>query len=154
MSDLKNQKRLAASVMSVGASRVRIDPDRGEEVATAVTRADIRKLVDGGVITAVQKTGVSRGRGRKLDQQKAKGRRTGPGSRKGAANARRPRKENWIMRIRAIRDELRTLREKGAIDATTYRDYYVRAKGGQFRSRAHLKSHMRTEGALSEEVQV
>ena len=154
MSDLKNQKRLASVVMKVGQSRVRIDPDRNDEVAGAVTRADIRKLVDGGVITAVQKTGVSRGRGRKLDQQKAKGRRTGPGSRKGAANARRPRKESWIMRIRAIRDELRVLREKGAIDAATYRDYYVRAKGGQFRSRNHLKSHMRTEGALSEEVQV
>jgi large subunit ribosomal protein L19e len=154
MADLRNQKRLAADIMGVGASRVRIDPDRGEEVAGAVTRADVRKLVEGGVIKAVQKTGVSRGRGRKLDAQKAKGRRTGPGSRKGAANARRPRKESWIMRIRAIRDELRVLREKGAIDASVYRDYYVRAKGGQFRSRAHLKSHMRTEGALSEEVQV
>ena len=68
MADLKNQKRLAASVMKVGASRVRLDPDRGDEIASAVTRADVRKLVDGGVITAVQKTGVSRGRGRKLDQ--------------------------------------------------------------------------------------
>lgn len=154
MADLKNQKRLAAAVMKVGASRVRIDPDRGEEVATAVTRADVRKLVEGGVITAVQKTGVSRGRGRKLDVQKAKGRRTGPGSRKGAANARRPRKESWVMRIRALRDELSILREKGAIDVAVYRDYYVRAKGGQFRSRAHMKSHMKTEGALSEEVQI
>ena len=53
-----------------------------------------------------------------------------------------------------LRDELRGLREKGAIDASTYRNYYVRAKGGQFRSRAHLRSHMKTEGALSEEVQV
>jgi large subunit ribosomal protein L19e len=154
MADLKNQKRLAASVMNVGSSRVRIDPDRGEEVATAVTRADVRKLVAGGVITAVQKTGVSRGRGRKIAMQKAKGRRTGPGSRKGAANARRPRKESWVMRIRALRDELSVLREKGAIDVATYRDYYVRAKGGQFRSRAHMKSHMKTEGALSEEVQI
>jgi large subunit ribosomal protein L19e len=154
MADLANQKRLAADIMSVGKSRVRIDPDRIDEVATAVTRADVRKLVDGGVITATQKTGVSRGRGRKLDLQKAKGRRTGPGSRKGAANARRPRKKVWVQQIRAIRDELRTLREKGAIDAGTYRDYYVRAKGGQFRSRAHMKSHMRTEGALSEEVAV
>src|SRR5688500_2054220 len=132
MADLKNQKRLAASVMKVGASRVRIDPDRGEEVASAVTRADVRKLV----------------------QQKATGRRTGPGSRKGAANARRPRKESWVMRIRALRDELSVLREKGAIDVAVYRDYYVRAKGGQFRSRAHMKSHMKTEGALSEEVQI
>jgi large subunit ribosomal protein L19e len=152
MADLYNQKRLAASVMKVGRSRVRIDPDRGEEVATAVTRADIRKLVAGGVIRSVQKTGVSRGRGRKLDQQKAKGRRTGPGSRKGAANARTPRKDTWVGRIRALRDELRTLREKGAIDVAAYRDYYVRAKGGQFRSRAHMKAHMKTEGALSEEV--
>ncbi|MEK6976655.1 MAG: 50S ribosomal protein L19e [Candidatus Thermoplasmatota archaeon] len=154
MADLANQKRLAATVMKVGQSRVRIDPDRNDEVAGAVTRADIRKLVDGGVITAVQKAGVSRGRGRKLDQQKAKGRRTGPGSRKGAANARTPSKARWISQIRALRDELRKLRETGAIDASSYRDYYVRAKGGQFRSRAHMKSHMRTEGTLPEEVAV
>lgn len=154
MADLRNQKRLAAEVMKIGATRVRIDPDRIEEVAGAVTRADVRKLVSGGVITSVQKTGVSRGRGRKIAQQKAKGRRTGPGSRKGAQNARNPRKARWIHQIRAIRDELRVLREKGAIDASVYRDYYVRAKGGQFRSRAHLRSHMKTEGAISEEVAV
>ncbi|MES2153890.1 MAG: 50S ribosomal protein L19e [bacterium] len=154
MADLRNQKRLAASVMKVGASRIRIDPDRNDEVATAVTRGDVRKLVSGGVITAVQKTGVSRGRGRKIASQKAKGRRTGPGSRKGAANARTPRKATWVGRIRALRDELRVLREKGAIDAAAYRDYYVRAKGGQFRSRAHLRTHMKTEGALSEEVAI
>ena len=154
MADLANQKRLAAAVMKVGQSRIRIDPDRGEEVASAVTRADIRKLVSGGVITSVQKAGVSRGRRRKLRSQKAKGRRTGPGSRKGAANARTPSKGLWISRIRALRDELRTLRETGAIDASAYRDYYVRAKGGQFRSRAHMKSHMRTEGTLPEEVAV
>lgn len=152
MADLANQKRLAADLLKVGKSRVRIDPDRGEEVAGAVTRADVRKLVSGGVITAVQKSGVSRGRGRKLHQQKSKGRRTGPGSRKGAAGARTPSKQRWISTIRALRDELRTLREKGAIDASVYRDYYLRAKGGQFRSRAHLRSHMKTEGSLSEEV--
>jgi len=154
MADLHNQKRLASEILKIGKSRVRIDPDRGEEVAAAVTRADVRKLIAGGVITSVQKTGVSRGRGRKLDMQKKKGRRTGPGSRKGAAGARDPRKDRWVHLIRALRDELRTLRESGAIDASTYRTYYVRAKGGQFRSRAHLKSHMKTEGALPEEVAV
>ena len=152
MADLRNQRRLAAQIMKAGASRVRIDPDRADEVAGAVTRADVRKLISGGVITTVQKEGVSRGRGRKLDMQKRKGRRTGPGSRKGAAGARTPRKDRWVHLIRALRDELRSLREKGAIDAHTYRVYYVRAKGGQFRSRAHLKSHMKTEGALPEEV--
>ncbi len=152
MADLRNQKRLAAEVMKCGQSRVRIDPDRGDEVATAVTRADIRKLVAGKVITKVQKQGVSRGRGRKLDAQKAKGRRVGPGSRKGAKYARLPRKQRWMALIRALRNEIRGLRESDAIDRHTYREYYMRAKGGQFRSRAHMLAHMRTEGSLSEEV--
>jgi large subunit ribosomal protein L19e len=154
MADLRNQRRLAADVMAVGANRVRIDPDRLEEVAGAVTRGDVRKLVKAGVITRAQKQGVSRGRGRHLDKQKAKGRRSGPGSRKGAMYARLPRKDRWMALIRALRDELRGLREKGAIDRAVYREYYVRAKGGQFRSRAHMVTHMRTEGVLPEEVEV
>lgn len=153
MADLRNQRRLAADVMKVGENRVRIDPDRLEEVAGAVTRGDVRKLVKAGVIKRVQKTGVSRGRGRHLDRQKAKGRRTGPGSRKGAMYARLPRKDRWMALIRALRDELRGLREKEAIDRSVYRDYYRRAKGGQFRSRAHMVAHMRTEGVLPEEVE-
>lgn len=154
MADLRNQKRLAADVMKVGKQRVRIDPDRADEVAGAVTRADVRKLVDGGVITKVQKQGVSRGRGRKLDAQKAKGRRVGPGSRKGAKYARLPKKQRWMALIRALRSELTDLRDKGAIDRKTYRNYYVRAKGGQFRSRAHMVTHMKTEGVLAEEVEL
>jgi large subunit ribosomal protein L19e len=150
MADLRNQKRLAAIVMKCGASRVRLNPDRGDEIATAVTRADIRKLVAGKVITKVQKQGVSRGRGRKLDAQKAKGRRVGPGSRKGAKYARLPRKERWMALIRALRNELTTLKEAGAIERSTYRNYYMRAKGGQFRSRAHMVAHMRTENVIKE----
>ncbi len=152
MADLRNQKRLAADVLKCGANRVKIDPDRLEEVATAVTRSDIRKLVNAGVIRAEQKKGVSRGRGRKLDAQKAKGRRVGPGSRKGAKYARLPRKARWMALIRALRNELRTLRDEGKIDRSTYRNYYVRAKGGQFRSRAHMVSHMKTEGIQLEEA--
>ncbi len=152
MADLRNQKRLAADIMKVGQSRVRIDPDRQEEVAGAVTRADVRKLINGKVIVSVQKQGVSRGRGRKLDAQKAKGRRVGPGSRKGAKYARLPRKQRWMALIRALRSEIRGYRESGAIDRHTYREYYMRAKGGQFRSRAHMVTHMKTEGKLVEEV--
>lgn len=150
MADLTNQKRLAADIMKCGKQRVRIDPDRVEEVAGAVTRADVRRLIEGKVITKVQKQGVSRGRGRKLDAQKAKGRRVGHGSRKGAAGARNPRKQRWMTLIRALRTQLREQRESGEIDRHTYRVYYSRAKGGQFRSRAHMVAHMKTEGDLKE----
>lgn len=154
MADLRHQKRMAADILKCGATRVRIDPDRIEEVAGAVTRSDIRKLIDGKVIKAVQKQGVSRGRARKTAFQKSKGRQVGPGSRKGAKFARLPRKQRWMSLIRALRDELRGLRDRDAIDRHVYREYYMRAKGGQFRSRAHMLAHMKTEGALSEEVEL
>lgn len=151
MTDLRNQRRMAATVMKCGVHRVRLDPDRAEEIATAVTRADVRRLVSGGAIEAAPIQGVSRGRARHAAAQKAKGRRMGPGSRKGAKYARKPRKERWIQLIRPIRTELRRMRDEGVIERSIYRQYYMRAKGGQFRSKAHMISHMRTEHILKEE---
>ena len=151
MTDLRNQRRMAGSVLKCGVHRVRLDPDRSEEIATAVTRADVRRLVSGGAIEAAPVKGVSRGRARHNQAQKSKGRQKGPGSRKGAKYARKPRKQRWIQLIRPIRAELRRLREEGQIDRSVYRQYYMRAKGGQFRSTNHMVSHMRTEHVLKEE---
>ncbi len=152
MTDLTNQRRMASAVLKCGQHRVWMDPDRSEEIAGAVTRADVRRLASGGAIEAKPILGVSRGRARHTAAQKAKGRRIGPGSRKGAKYARKPRKERWIQLIRPMRQELRGLREDEKIDRRTYREYYRRAKGGQFRSRAHMLAHMRTEKVLKEEV--
>jgi len=46
MSDLKAQKRLAADELDVGKGRVWLDPEAQEEVADAITREDIRELID------------------------------------------------------------------------------------------------------------
>lgn len=153
MTDLRNQRRMAGSVLKCGVHRVYLDPDRAEEIATAVTRADVRRLVSGGAVSASPIQGVSRSRARHNAAQKAKGRQKGAGSRKGAKYARKPRKERWIQLIRPIRVELRKMRDDGTIDRSTYRSYYMRAKGGQFRSRAHMLSHMRTEHVLKEAEQ-
>jgi large subunit ribosomal protein L19e len=51
-----------------------------------------------------------------------------------------------MTRIRALRDELRGLRVAGTLTASQYRHYYRRAKGGMYNSRAHLRSHMQTDG--------
>ena len=90
-------------------------------------------------------------RARALAIQKESGRRKGPGSRKGAKGARDPRKRKWIRTIRPIREELKKLREDEKISVSLYRTYYRKAKGGSFRSRAHLISHLRTDGHLKEE---
>lgn len=151
MMDLKTQRRLAAELLKCGENRVWIDPDNIDEVEKAITRRDVENLIRQGLIKAKKKKGVSRGRIRKKMMQKSKGRRKGHGSRKGKATARLPRKRRWIQTIRPIRKYLKELREKGLIDRKTYRLYYRRAKGGQFKSKAHLKMHMTMEGVLKNE---
>jgi Ribosomal protein L19E len=142
MSDLKNQKRLAASVLGCGVNRVHFDSERSDDIANAISREDIRGLVEEGVITAKQVRGNSRGRTHALMAKRSYGHRKGPGRRKGAAGARTPSKEAWIKKIRAIRRELKALREDGTIDAHVYRIMYRKAAGGQFRSVAHMKAQL------------
>ncbi|MCX9013551.1 MAG: 50S ribosomal protein L19e [Candidatus Methanoperedens sp.] len=142
MAGLSNQKRLAAAVMGVGHHRVWLDPEASTEVAAALTRADINKLIDDGKITKRAIKGVSRGRARKVHEKRAYGHRKGHGSRKGAKGARRPRKEAWMKKIRALRSRLRELRGNSTIDVSTYRKLYRKAKGGEYRSRAHLDAHI------------
>lgn len=151
MTDLRNQRRMAASLLKCGKGRVWMDNDRLEEIAKAVTKNDVRILIKGEAIKSRQKKGISSGRKKYIAKQKAKGRRRGHGSRKGASYARLYKKERWIRTIRPIRLYLATLRKEKKIDNTTYRRYYVRAKGGEFKSKNHLKSHLVTDGILKED---
>ena len=150
MTDLRNQRRMAASLLKCGISRVWMDHDRLEEIAKAVTKDDIRVLINGKAIKSIQTKGISSERKKYYTKQKGKGRRRGHGSRKGAKYARLPKKERWMRTIRPIRLYLRTLRDEKQIDKTTYRKYYMKAKGGEFRSKHHLKTHLASDGILKE----
>lgn len=146
MTELRNHRRMASEILKCGESRVWIDPDRTEDVATAVTREDIKKLIHRGLIKKKSSKGTSRARAREIGKQKEKGKRKGYGSRKGSANARYSRKTSWVSRIRAIRRYLRALRDSGVIDRNQYRAFYRRASGGSFRSVSHLKTHLQMAG--------
>lgn len=148
--NLKNQRRMASQILKCGQNRVWMDPNRLEDIEDSITRADIRTLIASGTIAAASKKGVSRGRARHVEAQKAKGRRKGHGSRKGTANARRPGKKQWEQTIRTLRIRLRELRDQGKITRSIYRKYYLKAKGGMFRNVAHLDSHLKIEGHLKE----
>lgn len=149
--NLKNQRRMAASLLKCGVNRVWIDPLRMEDVADAITRTDIRIQIDAGAIKAKQKRGISRGRTRYYRGQRKKGRGRGQGSRKGTSKARKPKKERWIQTIRPIRERLREFRDEGKIDVSTYRKFYLQAKGGVFKSKSHLETHLRSGGYLKED---
>lgn len=142
MTDLKNQKRMAADVLGVGKNRVWFDPNAQSEIAEAITRQDIRDLVEEGVIQKKQKKGVSRGRARERDEKRAYGHQKGHGKRKGKKGARNPRKEAWETKIRALRKELKRMREEDEITPSEYRELYKKAKGGEFRSVRYLRNYV------------
>ena len=144
MSDLGSQKRLAADVLDVGKGRVWLDPDEQEEIAEAITREDIRDLVDQGIIKAKNTQGNSRGRARERDAKRSYGHQKGQGKRKGKAGARESRKDSWVSRIRAQRKRLKELRKEGTIDRTQYRELYNKASGGEFDSVDRLEAFVRT----------
>ena len=142
MTDLKAQKRLAADILDVGKNRVRFDPDEQAEIADAITRDDVRELIDSGIIEAETAKGNSRGRARKRQKKRAYGHQKGHGSRKGKAGGRQNTKDDWRSRIRAQRNELRALRENGDIDRSQYRKLYDQASGGEFDSVADLNRYI------------
>jgi len=144
MTDLKAQKRLAADILDVGENRVWLDPGEQEEIAEAITRDDIRELVDEGIIRAKDAKTNSRGRARERAEKRSYGHQTGAGSRKGKAGARQAEKDDWVARIRAQRARLKELREKGTIDRTQYRELYNKASGGEFDSVDRLEAYVRT----------
>lgn len=140
--NLNLQRRLAANLLKCGKNRVWFDLSSLDEISTAATKEDIRELIEKGLIKRKPLVGSSKARIRKKRMQKRKGRRRGHGSRKGKRTARMSRKRLWILKIRAIRRRLKHLRDSGKIDRRTYRILYRKAKGGEFRSVAHLNSYI------------
>ncbi len=134
---LDAKRRMAASLLKCGVGRVRFGPAHLHDVKEAITKADLRLLVTDGVVTTKPLAVTSRVRARKIHAQKRKGLRRGSGSRKGSSS--RHHKESWMARVRAQRDFIKELKEKGLVAVQTYRQLYRKVKGGFFRSRRHIK---------------
>lgn len=145
MSNLSSQRRLASQIMKVGRNRVWIDPQRIDDVESAITREEVRKLVHEKVIAAVPIQGVSRGRAKAIQAQKRRGRRKGQGSKSGTPRAVISKKDAWMLKIRALRRRLRELKANRIITEANYRELYMIAGSGRFTSitdmERYIKSH-------------
>ncbi|MEA1944347.1 MAG: 50S ribosomal protein L19e [Euryarchaeota archaeon] len=148
MTDLSNQRRIAANVLGIGVHRIWLSPDEAESIAGATTREDIRGLIESGAIGAKAKKGISRARARQRDEKRRYGHRSGHGSRKGRKGARTPKKREWINKIRALRSRLKELRNDGTLPPNIYCKVYRKAKGGEYKSVAHLNAYLTTQGHL------
>lgn len=140
--NLKNQKKLAASIKKDSRKRVKLDQSRLEDIKESITKADIKGLISEGAIVINKKRGTSKGRIRKKKEQKRKGRQKGVGSRKGKHTARLPRKEEWMNKIRKLRKFIKKLIEKDKITIKTKQSLYRKSSGGYFRNLRHLKMYI------------
>ena len=139
---LSVQKRLAASILGCSKKRVWFTPDRTADIKEAITKADIRGLINDGVIVKEQAVGVSRARANHRADQRRKGLQRGPGKRKGKKTAIVPRKEAWMAKIRAQRSLLQELRANKVISPDSFKDLYRKAGGGFFRNKRHIKVYI------------
>ena len=142
MTDLSAQKRLAADILDVGKNKVWFDPEEQGEIADAITREDVRDLVDQGVIRSEDAKGNSRGRARERQKKRSYGHQKGAGTRRGKAGGRQNKKEDWQSRIRAQRRTLREMRDEGDLSKSEYRELYDQAGGGEFDSVADMQRYI------------
>jgi len=140
---LKSQRRLASEIMKVGENRVWIDPMRIDDVAMAIRREDMQRLIREGTIKALPKMGVSRGRARALHLKKKKGLRRGPGSRKGAKHSVIPQKQVWMLKVRRQRNYSKGLKSRKLIDRKTYRTLYRMIKGAFFKNTNEIDTYLK-----------
>lgn len=133
------QKRLASKILKVGESRVWLDPSKGKDIEAAITKTDIRKLIQKGYVKAIPP---------KIKRHLARKESKGLGRRKGKKYSVIHSKRKWISTIRPLRRMLKEMKMENEIDNQSYRKLYRLVKGGMFRSRSHLRIYMEQHGLL------
>ncbi len=144
----KTVRRMAASIIGVGESKIRFEPSAAAKSAEALTHEDVRNLIKEGAIGYVKKRGVSRARGRATQEQRRLGRKRGKGSRKGTVQARSSKKEAWMALVRAQRGLLRKLVDGKKMGAENYRKIYLMIKGRAFKSKATMMTYLADNAML------
>lgn len=139
---VKSAKRIIARKLNVGTSKVRVNPELLSKVKEAITSADLGNLVVERAIYKLKKNSQSRGRARVLKEKKRKGRKRGPGSKRGTYNSRVRIRDLWIARVRAQRKYIKSLLQEKKIDRGQHRELYNKIKGGFFRSKGHIDIYL------------
>ncbi|CAE7274586.1 RPL19B, partial [Symbiodinium sp. KB8] len=158
---LRVQRRLASEILKCGQKKVWMDPTECEEINSANSRQNVRKLIGDGFIMKRPDVVHSRARVQARLAAKQKGRHTGHGKRKGTRDARLPMKVIWVRRIRVLRRMLRKYREQGKIDKSLYHELYVQVKGAKYKTKRqlmevihHLKYEKTRAAALAEQAEL
>lgn len=139
---LATVKRLAADIFSVGRNKVRISPEGIKEAEGALTRSDVRSLIEKGIITK-----------RKPEGRASTGRltRRGRGRRKGTPV---DSKRAWMEKVRAQRRFLFMLLESGALKMEQKRALYQKVKSGIFRNKRAMFLYLKDNGLVAADLEM
>jgi large subunit ribosomal protein L19e len=124
-------RRLAADILNVGRNKVRIDPDNLKEAEGALTRADVRSLIDKGIVRKAKRAG------------RASTRRTGRRGRGRRRGTPVDSKTAWMDKIRSQRAFLNTLLDSGALKKESKRSLYGKIKSGIFRNKRAMLLYLK-----------
>ncbi|MFH0885138.1 MAG: 50S ribosomal protein L19e [Candidatus Micrarchaeota archaeon] len=131
-------RRLAADIFNVGENKVKISPDGLKEAEGALTRSDVRGLIDKGIITKAKKQGrASTGRTG----------RTGHGRRRGTPL---DSKAVWMQKIRAQRRFLNMLLDTNVLKNEARRSIYGKVKSGIFRNKKAMLLYLKEAGLVAQ----
>lgn len=144
--ELYKVRRLAASILKVGETKVWFNPAESGKIAECMTKEDVRALIADGLIKKKRLIGASRGRAKALHVKKGKGRRRGYGKRGGTKKARMQSKSTWIRNVRAQRKMLAELKKSGVKMEKPYSKVYKMVKGNYFRGKKYLEAYVRGGG--------
>ncbi len=129
--NLEKKKQTIANMLGIGKGRIKFNPERISDIEDAVTKQELRALInDGAIIIASIK-------GQKTKKEK---KRKGYGSRKGKKTARMGKKKRWVKQVRALRNYLKSI--KTQLSKEKYWEAYRKIKGGEIKTIARLKEYL------------
>jgi len=132
--NLAKKKALAVKTLGVGKARIIFNNTRLDEIKEAITKQDIRDLVNSGAIIIVEI------HGRKTVQPRT-GRRRQGSVKKRVINTKRV----YMARTRKLRAYLVELRKQGKITPKEYIKLRKGIKASTYRNKMHMKEHMPTQ---------
>lgn len=137
-------RRIAADILAVGENRIRFAADKLAEIKTAMTRADVRDLINKKAISILPKKGR---------RKKEKRKKRGEGSRKGRRFA-KERKKEWMARVRSQRKLASWLIENKVMGREQKKHIYLKIKGNSFRSKRALITYLKDNGFVPKDFEL
>lgn len=129
--NLRNKTSLAQKALKVGKKRIIFLQSRLKDIKEAITKQDIRELVQDGAIILKE----IRGR-RKIEKRKRK---RGPGKIKKNVNK---RKQEYVIMVRKQRRYVAEMKKQGKLSSEDIKDIRNKIRNKTFKSKAHLKDYI------------